>query len=236
VSNGRADILLNDFGISRERITVVRNGVNCNEIGILASQAISKIRDRPYFVLPKRLIPCAGISVAIRAVKLLGTNTFDILIAGEGPLAEELRRQSEDAGVSAQVHFTGRLPREALIPLISQSEAIVMPSIPWGGVVEGTSIVVAEALACGIPVIASRIGGLAEVIDDENDGILLTPGDPDALALALLRFVRMSASERSRFRSAALAAASSKWDIGTWFRNTLAAYDPRSRIARHSEL
>jgi 1,4-alpha-glucan branching enzyme len=224
VSTGREDTLLNDFNVSRERITVVPNGVNCDEIVALARGATGTTRSRPYFVIPKRLSPCAGIGVAIEAVKLLATDSFDLLIAGDGPLVKELRHQSRQSGVSAQVHFAGSISREALMPLIAGSEAIVMPSVPWTGVVEGTSIVVAEALACGIPVVASRIGGLAEVIEHERNGLLVSPGDPHALAAALLRFLRMSTAERLSFRTAARAAALAKWDIRSWFRNTLAAY------------
>jgi glycosyltransferase involved in cell wall biosynthesis len=224
VSSGREDTLLNDFNISRERVTVVPNGVDCDDIVALATRSTGTTRSRPYFVIPKRLIPCAGIGVAIQAIKLLATDKFDLLIAGDGPLAEELRNQSRRSGVSGQVHFAGSLSREALMPLIAGSEAIVVPSIPWTGVVEGTSIVVAEALACGIPVVASRIGGLAEVIEHESNGILVSPGDPHALAAALDRFLGMSTSERLSFRTAARSAARAKWDMGSWFRNTLGAY------------
>jgi glycosyltransferase involved in cell wall biosynthesis len=76
------------------------------------------------------------------------------------------------------VRFLGRLPRRELLEAIRGSRFLVVPSIWY----EGFPMVIAEAFACGVPPIVSRLGGMREVVQDGNTGLHFTPGDTEDLA------------------------------------------------------
>jgi glycosyltransferase involved in cell wall biosynthesis len=76
----------------------------------------------------------------------------------------------------------GRVRHENMPSLIQASDIVIIPSVPVAGVEEATSILALEAMACGRTVIASNIGGLREIIEPNQTGILVAPGDPEALA------------------------------------------------------
>ena len=89
---------------------------------------------------------------------------------------------TQDLGLCERVIFLGSIPRKEVLRLASEALAVVVPSIPSSGVVEATSIAVIEAMACGTVVIASDIGGLAELIQHNQTGFLVPHSAPGALA------------------------------------------------------
>jgi glycosyltransferase involved in cell wall biosynthesis len=118
-----------------------------------------------------------------------------LLIAGEGPLDSELRRQARTAGVA--VRFLG--PRRDVPALLAAADVVVVPSA-W----EGQPLIVQEALRAGRPLVATRVGGIAELTGDDG-ARLVPPGDPEALAAAVTRLLdepedrgRLAAAARAR--------------------------------------
>jgi glycosyltransferase involved in cell wall biosynthesis len=105
-----------------------------------------------------------------------------LIVIGDGPKMTGLRAQVEAAGIGSQVRFTGALPQREVADWIAASDLLVLPSRS-----EGTPNVVVEALACGVPVVASNVGGIPELIMDGGNGFLVPPGDTPALAAALIR-------------------------------------------------
>ncbi len=103
-----------------------------------------------------------------------------ITVVGDGPLAAELKAQAPDTLV-----LRGGMPRAEARAMIARAAVIVVPSICY----ESFPVTVAEAFAAGTPVIASRIGALAEIVEDGRTGWHVTPGDPSALAAAIDRAV-----------------------------------------------
>src|SRR5205807_507382 len=93
---------------------------------------------------------------------------------------EPLRALAHRLGVSDRVAFVGKLSREELLQEYAHAQFFVLPSIfePFG-------IVLLEAMAAGLPVIASRVGGIPEIVDDARTGFLIEPGNPGALAEGL---------------------------------------------------
>ncbi len=85
---------------------------------------------------------------------------------------------------SPQVRFLGRLTRESVWDTLAQVDIVVVPALWY----ETFSFIVSEAFAAGVPVVASRLGPLADRVRDEVDGLLVRPGDPQALRQVLLRF------------------------------------------------
>jgi len=105
----------------------------------------------------------------------------NLRIIGDGPLRSSLERVAEGLGVSDSVTFLGRMDREGVLQQMLDSDVFVLPSL-----VETFGVVVVEALACGIPVIATRSGG-PECIVEDGDGLLVEPGATEQLAAAMLK-------------------------------------------------
>ena len=119
----------------------------------------------------------------ILAADRLGHLPIPVHIAGDGPLLAEIERACARQG-SRLVHL-GRLPRSEVVEQMKRAAALLVPSLWY----EGFPMVIVEALSCGLPIIASRIGGLPEMVQDGHSGLLFEPGDPSALLQALRNFV-----------------------------------------------
>ena len=127
-----------------------------------------------------RLSPEKGFDVAIDALSRLAAQGVEasLRIVGDGPEREALERRARGLAVV----FDGPMPRSHLAGVMASSHALLVPSRH-----EGLSLVALEALALGVPVIASSVGGLVEVVHPPEDGILVPAEDPDALAEAIAR-------------------------------------------------
>jgi glycosyltransferase involved in cell wall biosynthesis len=121
-----------------------------------------------------------------------------VLIAGDGPLDAELRRQARAAGVA--IRFLG--PRHDVPALLGAADVVVVPST-W----EGQPLVVQEALRAGRPLVATRVGGIADLTGDHG-AVLVPPGDPVALATAVTRILD---DPQAAARLAAAARAQAAW-------------------------
>lgn len=101
-------------------------------------------------------------------------------LGGAGPTVDDCRAHAHDLGVGEQVEFLGPLDREGVWRALMNTDLLIVPSY-----YETFGIVAIEALACGVPVVATRCGGPEGIVDDDN-GLLVPPGDVDALADALV--------------------------------------------------
>jgi glycosyltransferase involved in cell wall biosynthesis len=186
-----ADSLVRDYGVTRQRVRVVPNGADLPDEEA-ERPAARKLRDqlgagpfRPLWVCPARLESQKGHAVLIDALARVRAKgiEFVAVLAGEGSLREALTRQVEEAGLADRVHFAGQV--DPLGPLLAAADACVLPSL-W----EGLPLVVLEALARARPVVASRVGGIPEAVEDGVTGRLVPPGDAAALAAVLEDFHR----------------------------------------------
>jgi glycosyltransferase involved in cell wall biosynthesis len=152
-----------------------------------------------HLVVMGRLAREKGYGVLLDAMRLLdGPIHLDVF--GDGPS----RRELEVAAAGLDVTFHGARPRAEIALVLAGAHALVVPSLR-----EGLGMVALEALAVGRPVIASGTGGLVETVVDGDDGVLVPPGDPQALADALRRLPLPppKASAVARHRPAAVARA-----------------------------
>jgi glycosyltransferase involved in cell wall biosynthesis len=109
-----------------------------------------------------------------------------LVVGGDGPLRRELAAQAEKLGVSKHVSFTGRIPWDHLQEFLSSSDIFILPSVKDKfGNMDGLPTVLLEAMSCGIPIIASKIGGVVMVVENGRTGLIVPPGDPHALAEAI---------------------------------------------------
>lgn len=113
---------------------------------------------------------------------------FACHLVGEGEDRPMLERAIADAGLAGRVVLEGALDREALGALLAETDVVVAPSVPTAqGKREGIPVVLMEAMSCGLPVVASRLSGIPELVEDGVSGLLATPGSADELAAALRR-------------------------------------------------
>jgi len=135
-------------------------------------------------IVPRRLFEKNGVEYFIRAMPLLRARAnVDAVIVGDGPLREALETLARELGVSAAVEFLGARPNREMPGLLASADAAVIPSL-----MEATSVAALEAMSCELPVAASRVGGLPEIID-ASVGVLFEPGDPESLARAVLELL-----------------------------------------------
>ena len=114
-----------------------------------------------------------------------------LVVLGAGPLEAELRQRAHELDIAAAVTFGGAVPNEELAPYYRRAAAVVMPSIvAQDGDQEGLGLVIAEALACECPVIASDLPAIRDVIDEGVTGLLARPGDARDLADKIVAMLR----------------------------------------------
>jgi glycosyltransferase involved in cell wall biosynthesis len=131
-----------------------------------------------------RLADKKGVDVLIEALARLDGPRLEVV--GDGPDRAALAQLAARLGVADRVEFRGKLAKSEVVAALARAQMAVIPSrVGAGGDMEGTPVVLCEAMAAGVPVVASDLGGLGECIDDGVDGLLVAPGDVDALAATL---------------------------------------------------
>ncbi len=160
-----------------------------------------------YLLYAGRLSQEKGVDVLVRAAAAVPE--LSLQIAGIGPEEARLKQLVETAGAS-HITFVGFKRKDDLAALRRNAEALVVPSVWY----ENAPLAVLEAMADGLPIIASRIGGLPELVREGVNGSLVDPGDVDALVRALRRFNGLNASDRAQMAGESRAAAIEQygWD------------------------
>jgi alpha-maltose-1-phosphate synthase len=190
VSDGmRADITAAYPEISAERIRVIRNGIDTTEYhpdpntDVLERYGIEL--SRPYVIFVGRITRQKGVPVLLRAASGLVPQAQLVLCAGQADTPE---LEAEVTGLvdglqasrSGVVWIPEMLPKREVIQLLTHATVFAIPSI-----YEPLGIVNLEAMACGTAVVGSRTGGIPEVVADGETGLLVPPGEPEPLAVAL---------------------------------------------------
>jgi glycosyltransferase involved in cell wall biosynthesis len=173
------------WGVRPERAVVVPNPAPPLPALPPAEQTRARLglgRDEPVLVSAGRLNAQKALGVALEAVARVDGAV--LVVAGEGEQHEALAARARDLGLEGRVRFVGALPREEVLALLRAAHAVVLSSA-W----ENFPHVLVEALAVGTPAIATRVGGVAEIVEDGTSGLLVPAGDAEALAGAMRRFL-----------------------------------------------
>jgi len=187
VSRETAEHLIAVEGAPPAKVTAIHNGIDFERVRVSGPDARADIRrelaigDEFVFLIAGRLHPEKGYDVlfeAVRDLKRRVPRPFVLIIAGKGPFQEHYLRESERLGIADRVRFLGF--RKDLPDLMVACDLFVLPSVA-----EAFGLVLAEALYLGAPVLASRVGGIPEIVDDGVDGLLVSPGDAVALSRAM---------------------------------------------------
>lgn len=184
----------------------LRNKANAEELFVVLAVA--------HLIRPK------GIDVAIRALRDLPEHVV-LWVIGDGEDSQRLWELSDSLSLTTRVRFLGG--QRNVEPYMQAADCFVCPSV-WG---EAAGLVVLEALACGLPVIASAIGGIPEFLDDGRHGFLFPPGDDRVLAERIRRLV-VDPEARRRIGQEARAMAVERFSIEKRLGEYLALYVPSS--------
>lgn len=131
-----------------------------------------------------------GQSYLLNACRHLRADGLDVIchLVGDGPDRAMLQAQAGQSDLRGAVRFHGLMTRAEVTELLQAVDVVVAPSVPSrDGRREGIPVALMEAMACSVPVVASRLSGIPELVIDEETGLLTTPGDVDALAYAIRR-------------------------------------------------
>jgi glycosyltransferase involved in cell wall biosynthesis len=195
VSKAARDYNCTPLGIHEDEVAVIPNGVDTGEFFPSDSQprhACLRIG------VAARLVPEKGLGPLLEAFARLGEDGLEaeLLIAGDGTLLSSLQEQAAALGRSRSVHFLGLV--QNMGHFWRSVDVAVLPSIA----AEGLPLTILEAMATGLPVVATRVAGAPEVIQDASNGVLVPPGDVSALVDALRRAARDPQWRRALGRSA----------------------------------
>ncbi|MCI1193131.1 glycosyltransferase family 4 protein [Calidifontimicrobium sp. SYSU G02091] len=163
----------------------------------------------PQIIVARNLEPIYDNATALRAFAIVRTRRPDVrlLIAGTGPEAGSLHRLASELGIQAAVEFAGRLEREVMAQRLRASVVSLNPSR-----VDNMPNSVLEALASGVPVVSTDVGGVPYIVKHGETALLVPPGNPTRMAEAILSLLE-DASLAQQLRSAGLASvAAYTWD------------------------
>jgi glycosyltransferase involved in cell wall biosynthesis len=190
VSHATARHLQYNKKIPGSKIVVIHNGRDLTSLIPPMPEERAKaraelgLRDEQTVLLLGRLAVEKGHALLLDALKILGSRRPSLIamFAGIGPLEDELKAKCETEGLSDRVRFLGY--RSDLQKLLASADLVVLPSLS-----EGLPLAAVEALATARPIVATEVGGTAEVVVNGETGVLIPPGDPVALAEAMLRIL-----------------------------------------------
>ena len=191
--------LVASYGFASDRIRVIYNGIAAPAQLATTTQRRSMrqslgLSDGDILIAYSgRLSREKGVHILVRALSQL-PGRFHLVLVGDGPQRGELALLTQELGVSGRTHFAGFLREPDSI--IGVADIVAVPSLWY----EAFGRVVVEAMSLGVPVVASRIGGMAELFEDGVHGHYVPPGDAERLATTLAQF---GADKNARERSGA---------------------------------
>jgi glycosyltransferase involved in cell wall biosynthesis len=147
------------------------------------------------------------LDVALEAMAALDDERVHLVVAGGGELLDHFRRQASQAEIAGRVHFLGRVPHSRLPGVLRAADLLLLTTEPP----ESFGIVLIEAMACGLPTIATEYPGVRAVVDDGETGILVPPADARAVAAAIRRLVEAGPSGRGAMGTAGREKAERLW-------------------------
>lgn len=216
---------------ARSKVDVIHCGVDTTA---LRPRPTRTDTDRPLTVVAiGTLHEVKGQAHLVEACRILRDRGIDIRcrLIGDGEDELMLREHIAAAGLEATVTLDGRLPRQGVIDALADADLLVAPSVvASNGKREGIPVVLMEAMSCGLPVVASRLSGIPELVDDGVEGLLVAPGDAVAIADAIGRLAADPAL-RGRIGAAARARIERDFDLATNARAVLDRIDAAQTTA-----
>jgi glycosyltransferase involved in cell wall biosynthesis len=196
-----------------KKIKLIKNGFDKDSFSYSSGQRNTD-NDKIYLVNVANFNYEKGQDILIKAMKLLGPN-FELLLIGEGPLLEKCRKEVADSGLSGKITFTGRVEHNYLSTYLRKQNIFCLPSRS-----EGLPAAPLEAMAIGLPVVSSKVGGMQQVIEDGFNGFLCDTESPTDLAE---KIKIAAATEWNRERISEWVSLNYGWD--KWAANVINIYN-----------
>ena len=216
-------------GCDAAKLDVMRTGLDLNRFAFREDRPPSQ----PYrFLSVGRLVEKKGFAVFLDALALLAARGRDFRadIVGGGPLDRALRDQVERLGLADRVRLAGPQPQERVRQYYAESDAFVLACLEAGNRdMDGTPIVLIEAMALGLPVISTPVSGNPELITDGVSGLFAPPGDAAALARAMERLMDEPATARG-LAEQARATVESGFDLDANITRLVQAIDRAAKL------
>lgn len=164
--------------------------IGCQNIEILPNgidlKRFKNLEPKPHqgfiVITVARLEKVKGIEYLIKAIDVLRSNNIELLIIGDGSERKNLENLTRNLVLEKKVRFLGQIPNEKIPEYLVLADCFVLPSLR-----EGFGIAVLEAQAAGLPVIGTKVGGILDLIENGKTGLLVEPGDSQALASAIFK-------------------------------------------------
>ena len=191
---------LEQSGVDRAKVRVVYNGLSERFQPRDQRQMRAQLGlplDRFIVLFVGLLVPVKGLDVLLDAMALIPEERLLCVLVGDGPMKPELQARAQQSGLGERLLFAGQQPTRQVPVWLSAADVLVLPSRS-----EGRPNVVLEAQGCGLPVVATRVGGVPELIRDGEDGLLVPGEDPQALAAALVHLLADEDRRRALGRAA----------------------------------
>jgi len=185
-----------------ERVYLIPNGIWLNRFGAVTNE--QNKYEKPYILYLGRLVRIKGVDILLQAFSriMMQYPHIRLKIAGDGREKDNLVRLGDNLGIAGNIDFLGVIRGHEKTELLSKALFLVLPSQR-----EGLPVVVLEAFASGIPVVASSVGGTSDIIKDDENGFLVPYGDIEGFANKFLLLLGNDLL-RQKFAVKALAAAS----------------------------
>jgi glycosyltransferase involved in cell wall biosynthesis len=181
----------NQAHLAPEKFLVIPNCISLHLLHISSTserqenkRELGISKNQPVIITIGRLSPEKGQSVLLDAARIILDEKPNavFLIVGDGPCEQSLKRQAQRNGLEGHVVFLGF--RQDIFSLLQISTVMVLPSLR-----EGLSVALMEASACSVPIVASNVGGIPEVVENGVSGFLVPPGDDTAFANSILQLL-----------------------------------------------
>jgi len=195
--NKKAEEIVKKFRKNIKTIVCPLSGIDTQKfrLGIPSDwkQKLGLMPNQKLILFYGALDPRKGLNILIEAFKMLITNyqlpIAKLVIVGTGSEKENLKLQTTNYKLQTKIVFLNWMKNDELPALLNSADIFVYPSVPFGGWEEQFGYAMAEAGACGIPVIATKTGSIDEVVIDGKSGILIEPNNPKQLAAAINLFL-----------------------------------------------
>jgi glycosyltransferase involved in cell wall biosynthesis len=179
-------------GKYRDKVIVIHCGVDRDVFQSPARATAAETGKNPIRILcVGSLHEVKGQAYLIQACAKLAEKHIDFVchFVGDGPDRKSLTDLAAQLGISERVHFHGQQKRDRIAQLLQETDVLVAPSVPTSdGRREGIPVVLIEAMSSGVPVIASDLSGIPELVLNDRTGLLTPPGDVAAITTALERY------------------------------------------------
>jgi colanic acid/amylovoran biosynthesis glycosyltransferase len=189
-----------EYGAPPDRIFVHRMGV---DVQLIRPRRTDERGDQALRIISVgRLIEKKGLEFAVRALERVRHDHPDLKwsynVAGDGPTRPQLQALAAELQISDRVHFLGALPHTKILEAVGQSDIFLLPSVTArNGDVEASPVVISEAMASGLPIIATRHSGIPELVCHNKSGLLAPERDVEGLAKHLATLLRDSTMRQS---------------------------------------